>query len=297
VAVVDRSRTTPAVGALFAVAAAMAAWGLSGVLAKKTAMPGMAVAAYRLCLGAVVVLPILYASGRRLTWRTLRISLLGGVFLGLDIVFFFTAVKETTVANATIIGALQPVIVMLLAPITGERVARRAQAWAAVGVVGTALVIFGASGLPEWSARGDGIAFLALAAWTSYFFATKRARGKLTTIEYTASTALIATFIATPIAALNGTDLSWPTWESWIYLAIMALVAGIGGHFLMSYAVPHLPLWLSSTMTLSIPVISTAAAALWLGESLAVMQAVGMAVVLVALGFAVLTPRAPEPTA
>jgi O-acetylserine/cysteine efflux transporter len=94
---------------------------------------------------------------------------------------------------------------------------------------------------------------------------------------------------------VSGTDLSWPTWQSWIYLAIMAVVAGIGGHFLMSYALPHLPLWLSSTMTLSIPVISTAAAALWLGESLAVVQAVGMAIVLVALGFAVLTPRGPEP--
>jgi drug/metabolite transporter (DMT)-like permease len=264
-AVVARSRTTPGAGALVAVAAAMAAWGLSGVLAKKTAMPGMAVAAYRLCLGALVVLPILYASGGRLGFRMLRIALWGGVFLGLDIVLFFTAVKETTVANATIIGA-QPVIVMLLARFTGEQVARRAQAWAAVGLVGTACVVFGASGLPQWSARGDAVAFLALGAWTSYFFATKRARGKLTTIDYTASTALIATFIATPIAIVTGTDLSWPTWQSWIYLAIMAVVAGIGGHFLMSYAVPHLPLWLSSTMTLSIPVISTAAAKLGLGE-------------------------------
>lgn len=273
----------------------MAAWGLSGVLAKKTDMPGMAVAAYRLCVGAIVILPILYATGHRLTWRMLRISMWGGLFLGLDIVLFFTAVKETTVANATIIGALQPVIVMLLAPITGERVARRSQAWAGVGLVGTALVIFGASGLPEWSARGDGLAFLALGAWTSYFFASKRARGKLTTIEYTTSTALIAAVLATPIAVVSGTDLSWPTWHSWIYLAIMAVVAGIGGHFLMSYALPHLPLWLSSTMTLSIPVISTVAAVIWLGESLAVMQAVGMTIVLVALGFAVLTPRSADP--
>jgi drug/metabolite transporter (DMT)-like permease len=271
----------------------MAAWGLSGVLAKKTDMPGMAVAAYRLCLGALVILPILYASGRRLTWRTLRISFWGGVFLGLDVALFFTAVKETTVANATIIGALQPVIVMLLAPFTGERVARRAQAWAGVGVVGTALVIFGASGLPQWSGRGDALAFLTLGAWTSYFFATKRARGKLTTIEYTTSTALISALVATPIAVASGTNMAWPSWQSWFYLAIMAVVAGLGGHFLMSYAVPHLPLWLSSTMTLSIPVISTAAAALWLGESLAGVQAVGMAIVLVALGFAVLTPREP----
>ena len=271
----------------------MAAWGMSGVLAKKTAMPGMSVAAYRLCLGAVVIVPILYASGRRLTWRMLRISLWGGVFLGLDVALFFTAVKETTVANATVIGALQPVVVMLLAPITGEHVTRRAHAWAGVGVVGTVLVIFGAAGLPQWSGRGDALAFVTLAAWTSYFFASKRAHGRLTTIEYTTSTAIISAVIATPIAIITGADLSWPTGESWIYLAIMAVVAGIGGHFLMSYALPHLPLWLSSTMTLSIPVISTAAATLWLGESLALLQVGGMTIVLVALGFAVLSPREP----
>ena len=55
----------------------------------------------------------------------------------------------------------------------------------------------------------------------------------------------------------------------------------------MSVSIPHLPLWASSTMTLSIPVISTVTAAIFLGESVAAPQVVGMVIVLLALGAAI----------
>ena len=55
----------------------------------------------------------------------------------------------------------------------------------------------------------------------------------------------------------------------------------------MSVSIPHLPLWASSTMTLSIPVISTITTAVFLGEEVTALQAAGMGVVLVALAFAI----------
>src|SRR5262249_39666843 len=91
-------------GALLALSVAMLAWGVTGVIAKSVDMGGMALAAYRSAVGAVVLSIILYLTGGRLTWRKFRVGFLGGVFLGLDLVFFFSAVKLTTVANATVIG-------------------------------------------------------------------------------------------------------------------------------------------------------------------------------------------------
>src|SRR5262245_49374385 len=79
--------------ALLALPAAMMAWGVTGVIAKSVDMGGMALAAYRSSVGAVVLLLILYATGQRLTWRALKIGAVGGVFLGLDLVLFFSAVK------------------------------------------------------------------------------------------------------------------------------------------------------------------------------------------------------------
>jgi drug/metabolite transporter (DMT)-like permease len=98
---------------------------------------------------------------------------------------------------------------------------------------------------------------------------------------------VFASFVAWPAAAVFGQDLSWPGTISWLWILGLALVSGIGGHLLMSISIPHLPLWASSTMTLSIPVISTVTAAIFLSEEVAIAQVVGMAIVLVALAAAI----------
>jgi drug/metabolite transporter (DMT)-like permease len=274
--------------ATLALSAAMVAWGVTGVAAKAVDMGGMALAAYRLSVGAVALCAILYLSGRRLTWAKFRLGVPGGIFLGFDLILFFSAVKLTTVANATVIGALQPALVILIsAPLLGERVARGASRWAVVGLAGCALVVFGASGLPDWSATGDGIAVLALLAWTGYFVASRMTRNRMDALEYATVAAIVASLVAWPAAAIFGQDLSWPDSQSWLWILGLALVSGIGGHLLMSISIPHLPLWASSTMTLSIPVISTVTAAIFLGESVAAAQVVGMAIVLVALAAAI----------
>jgi drug/metabolite transporter (DMT)-like permease len=286
--------------AILALSAAMVAWGVTGVAAKVVDLGGMALAAYRSSVGGVALVSMLYLSGRRLTWAKARLGIPGGIFLGLDLALFFSAVKLTTVANATVIGALQPALVILIsAPLLGERVVRGAIRWAVVGLAGSALVVFGASGLPDWSATGDGIAVLALLAWTGYFVASRVIRNRLEALEYAAVTAIVASLVAWPAAALFHQDLSWPDTESWLWILGLALVSGIGGHLLMSLSIPHLPLWASSTMTLSIPVISTVTAAIFLDESVAAAQVVGMAVVLIALAAAirVSSSAVPERTA
>ncbi len=273
--------------ALGALSLAMLAWGITGVVAKSVDMGGMALAAYRTSVGALALVGILYATGRRLTWSSFRIGFPGGLFLGCDLVLFFTAVKLTTVANATVIGALQPALVIVLGPILRERVARGAMGWAAVGIVGTATVVFGASGLPDWSPAGDLLAVLTLFAWTGYFIVSRRVRGRLGAVEYSTVTAIVASGLAWPAALIAGQDVSWPAWDSWGWIVMLAVVAGIGGHFLMSWSIPHVPLWASSTMSLSIPVISTVTAAVVLDESVTAVQTLGMLIVLVALACAV----------
>lgn len=281
--------------ALLALSVAMFAWGVSGVVAKGVDMGGMALAAYRTLVGAAVLVGALLATRRRLTWANVRAGALGGIFLGLDLVLFFSAVKLTTVANATVIGALQPALVILIsAPLLNEKVAKGAAKWALAGLGGAVLVIFGAAGLPDWSPLGDALAALTLVAWTGYFVASRWARGSMGALEYSTVTAVVASLVAWPAAAIFGQDLSWPDASAWGWIIALAVVAGIGGHYLMSVSIPHLPLWASSTMTLSIPVISTVTAAIALGEAVTGLQVAGMAVVLVALAFAIRASSAPE---
>src|SRR5690348_3202081 len=104
---------------------AVVSWGIGPVVVKLVDVPAMAVSFYRLTLGAALTVLVLYASGRRLSRAALVAAIPGGVAFSLDILLFFTAVKRTTVADATIISALQPALVLLVVGrLFGERVRR-----------------------------------------------------------------------------------------------------------------------------------------------------------------------------
>src|ERR1035441_6125660 len=80
---------------------AAVSWGFTGIFAVLASAPGLVVTFYRLWLAAALVVIVLYASGRRLTWAVMRASWLGGVFLASDIALFIVAVKLTSVVGGT----------------------------------------------------------------------------------------------------------------------------------------------------------------------------------------------------
>ena len=141
--------------ALVAVAAVVAIWGLSGIAIKLTSTTGLVASFYRLWFA----MPLLWsvAAGvpsirRRLDREWLGACLVGGVLFGLHQILFFTSIKLTSVANVTIIGALQPALVLLFAGrMFRERVTLSAVAWSFLALGGTVLVVIGSAGTPAWT--------------------------------------------------------------------------------------------------------------------------------------------------
>jgi len=206
-----------------------------------------------------------------------------GVLFATNIAMFFTAIKLTTVANATMIGAIQPALALVLVgPILGERV-YRADIWLTVSAItGVVLVVYGSSTRPEWDVRGDLLSLAAILAWTGYLFATKRAREQIGTIELQASLTTVAAVVVLPVALLSGQDFAVPRTSIW-FLAVLAFVGGVG-HTLVNYAHAHTKLVMVSLMFLAVPVLSTAWAALFLDEPVNGWQVTGMATVIGSLG-------------
>src|SRR5207244_2144697 len=167
----------PVAGSL-AVLSAVGVWGGVAVVAKAVdQVDGLVLGFHRLWIGAAVTSAVFYARGGRYNRRLLRLCLPGGLAFGLDIVLFFSALKHTTIANATVIGALQPALVLLLVGrLFGEQVTGRAVVWTVVAIGGVAVVVFGSAGTPVWSPVGDLLATGALFAWPGHFVAPKRAR-------------------------------------------------------------------------------------------------------------------------
>lgn len=285
----------PMAGVL-AATAGVVLWGCLVPLAKSAEdVNGIVLGFHRLWIGALAVLVVFYATGGRLSRQTLRTAFWGGVLFGVDVIFFFSAIKLTTVANATIVGALQPALLLYVgARWFGEQVNTALIGLTVIAITGAGIVAVGsASGSNDgWSLVGDLCALAALASWTGYFIASKRARETLSSLEYLAAFLVIATLVVAPVALVAPGPFD-PGAEGWVVVFIVAVLSGGVGHFLMNFAHPHIPLYLASLLTLAVPVMSTTVALLFLDEPLNGVQVLGMAVVLVAVGLVVLrTERA-----
>lgn len=286
---IDAPAKRPLAGSL-AVLSAVGVWGGVAVVARLVdEIDGLVLGMHRLWIGALMTLLVFFVRGGRLSWRLMRLCLPGGLAFALDIALFFSALKHTTVANATVIGALQPALLMLVVGrLFGERVTRDAIVWTVVAIGGVGLVVFGSTGAPVWSPFGDLLATGALFAWTWYFVASRQARRDLTALEFLVGMTLIAAVAVTPFALLGGNRIDPGSLGDWAWIAVLAIGSGGLGHLLISWAHDHIDLTVMSLLTLAVPVVATLSAALFLDEPLVALQLVGLAVVLGALGLVVL---------
>jgi drug/metabolite transporter (DMT)-like permease len=267
-----------------AVAAAVTAWGAGNVLVKLDSFDGIVLSLYRLWVAVALMFVVMPLAGMHVSRRDLREAVPGGVLFGVNIVMFFSALKLTSVANATLISALQPALVLMIAgPWFGERVGLREAAWTAVALGGVVLVVLGSAGTPEWSPAGDGLAVGAVLTFTGYFLVSKRRRAGFGAIEYVAAVQLIAAIVVTPIALASGQHLGRGDVMDWVWLLTIVCASGIGGHVLVNWAHRYVDVSISSLMMLGVPVVGAVAAWIVLDESLRPLQVAGGLVTLAAL--------------
>lgn len=269
-------------------AVAVCAWSAGTILAKGIEMGGLAIGAYRFWIFSAMIVVWMAVRGTPFTWRVIKLSVWGGVALGSDIALFFSAVKETSIVNATIIGSLQPILVgAVAAKFFGEKIRARDAIWSVVALAGV-VVIIGTSAddtVSNW--RGDLLAVGALLSWSGYFIASKQSKGKMTSLEFTAGTSVWSGLICTPLGFLFGQDMSLPSAKNLGLLLVMIAVSGVVGHVLMNWSLVRIPLWIGSTFTLLIPVFSALLAWVFFDESILPVQGIAMAAVIGSLAIVV----------
>lgn len=273
------------------VASAVAAfgWGLTGIFGTLTYAPGLVVTFYRTWLGAGLLIAYLALSGRRLTWPVVRLALGGGILLAGDMTLFFSAVRLTTVAVATVLGALQPALVLVAAgPAVGERVGRRQIGWTVLAVAGVSVIVAGGGSLHGGRATGDLLAVGSLLCWTAYFVVAKRASPRVEAVghdafEYTAGVTLVAAVVASLVMLTVGQSPARIHAQDWIWIGLLAVIP-TGSHLLMNWAHRYLDVSVSSVIGSSNPVVAAVGAWIVLGQALDGFQIAGGLVGLVAIG-------------
>jgi drug/metabolite transporter (DMT)-like permease len=278
-----------------AVLTAVTFWALGNLIVRGTELTGPQIAFWRYLIAAIG-----YAIGHTifvgpLRWADFRVAAPVGVVLALEIAAFFVAIKDTTVANVTVIGSLAPLLLFgVAARRFHERISIRLVVSTAMALVGVVAVVFGAEGNTEWNPVGDTLAVVALVLFAMYFALGKIARETISGITLQTHSLLAGLPVLFVVFVVDSGGLPVPGGTQWWYvIGLVALPST--GHFLIGWAHEHVSLTLLSLMTLAVPVISVVGARIVFGETVSATQVAGIATVLVVLAFAIVETSRIEP--
>jgi drug/metabolite transporter (DMT)-like permease len=272
-------------------------WGLGPPVTKLISAPPMVGASVRFWLAIPVLWGLAQLRGVAPDREVLRRCAVAGVLFGVNLAFVFAALQQTTVAVLSVIMALQPGVVLLVAGRwLGERPTRWHVAWTAVGIAAVAVVILGGGPEVRGDAAGIALGVGALLTFTGYYVLTRQIRSttSIDAISWMAGVTLFAGVTVTPLALATS---SWDDYgqlggADWVYLGFVAIVVGIVGHTMMSWSHRFIAASRSSLYLLAMNVVAVAAAWPLHDEPVSALQALGGLVVLAAVAAVVSRPAA-----
>ena len=214
----------------------------------------------------------------RLRWLGLLFG--AGAFFIAGAATTFAALGLTRLLDVTLIGSLQPILIIGFAvAFLGEHVARTHLIRAAVAIAGTIMVAAAASGSGTWSLWGDVLAVLSLIFNAGWFLYGRVLRTRIVVdpFAFMLGTLTAAALLLTPLTLVVHGSLSMS--GRGFFFAACVMVAGTAAHVMMIWAHRHVPTSVSSPMLLGETPLVAAGAWMFFGESITLLQGVGSAIV------------------
>ena len=260
--------------------------------------PGLATAGRLVIVGAIL-LPFAWrglaaklpAFSRR-DWQILW--LLGFSGGGLHLSLQWLGLHYTTATSATLYLSTAPIFILLLAaPLLGERIALRQ--WLGVAISFAGVVVIGMQGrlLQPTFNIGDLCALASMAMWGSYTVFLRMRRDALDTVEFLAMVCLLGLVFMTPWVVVEyfiGMQLRLTTagTAAVLYSAIGSLLLAYAG---WSYVVKRMGASRAGVTMHLMPAIAVGLAALFLGERPYWYHFAGVALILAGVALASMRAR------
>jgi drug/metabolite transporter (DMT)-like permease len=217
----------------------------------------------------------------------LAMAVLAGLFFAADLAVWHWSIRLTSVANATFLANLAPIVVTIGAwVLLGERAKPIFFAGMLVSLAGAALLMGANLGGPGAVLLGDGLGVLTAVFYAGYQLCVKRLRDTQSTARLMLMSGIACAAALLPAALLMGETILPASAIGWLVLVALAVVCQFAGQSLIAYAVAHLSASFSSVSLLLQPVAAAAFAWLLFGEALALLQWIGAAAVLAGIWLA-----------
>jgi drug/metabolite transporter (DMT)-like permease len=269
--------------------------GFSGILVRVSEIDPVATGAWRLLIAALAIFPFMRmtAPGGGIGFRASgwTVLVLAGLFFAIDTGLYNWSLKLTSVAHATLIVNLAPMVALAAGFLLfGERFGP-AKALALVAALGGAALMTLTRVDGGGTLAGNGLALLAMIGYALYLVAVKQARHEHDTLAimvWSSAVGAAAMFIT---AALIGEQLLPSTAYGWGVLIALGFIAHVFGQGLVAFGMREAPVGLASILLLTQPLVATIGAWLIFGEALGPIEAAGAGLILAGLVIASLARR------
>lgn len=271
-------------------------------------VPSLDIAAGRLAIAALILLPIALFRSRHeigaLGRRTVALGLLAGLLLAMHFASWITSLAYTSVASSVALVSTNPLWVGL-ASLVVLRERLTIAMWLGIGLtlVGSILIgISDSSGPQAGNALfGNLLALVGAISGSGYFLIGRILRPRMTLLSYiwlVYSSAAVFLLVAVGVRALTvpgGAHIALPDYPPVVYLLFAGLAIGpqLLGHTSFNWALRYLSATFVTVSILGEPIGSALLALALFGERFAPLQLTGFAVL---LGGIVVAARAERAT-
>lgn len=235
----------------------VAAISFAAVLVRLSVSAPPVVAAYRLSLSALMLLPVFATrigyryrrvssgtprpSGAAVagigSTRDLSLALCSGGVLGLHYILWFASLGQTTVASSTVLVTLHPLMILPVSYLLwGDAVSLRQLGGVVAALVGGALITGGDLQIGADRLLGDINALLAAVAMGVYLLIGAAVRRRMELLPYTLVVYGTGGTVTAVAAVLAGYSL-WPQpLHEWLLFVALAAIPTLVGHTLFNWA-------------------------------------------------------------
>jgi drug/metabolite transporter (DMT)-like permease len=244
----------------------------------------------------LLALPVLWvARGLERRRGTLRSSppvsagllVLAGLCFAGDLAVWHAAIWLTTVANATLLANLSPLVVTLVAwAFLGERFRPGFLAALAVALAGVVLVVGSSALLSVGRSAGDLLGVTTAAFYAGYILSVERLRVGWPPATLLLWSGLVSCAALLPLAVALGEPLVATSARGWLVLVGLGVVSHACGQGLIAWALAHVRAALVAVTLLLQPVLAAGLAWLFFGEGMGPWQGLGALLVLGGIAWA-----------
>ena len=276
----------------------------------QTEAPSLVIAAYRLSLATLILVPVLFSRHRSelmaMTQREIHLTLAAGGLLAVHFATWITSLEYTTVTSSVVLVQTSPLFVALLSPLLlRESLTRFTIFGLTLSLIGSLIV--GLSDVCDWAGgiqcppitdflqgiaiKGDLLAIVGAVAVAGYILIGRHLRSRVTLIPYITLTYGAAAVVLTTMMLIAGHTPFGFTPQIYLWLILLALLPQLFAHTTYNWALRYLPAAIVSTSLLGEPVSSTILAFFILSEIPTLLRLSGATIIIVGIAVASHRPR------